>query len=74
MTKREELLQIVLKYPRRTSKEYATLLGRPHASVRRDLTELARSGDIEREGTHPMHWRGTVKRAEGLTPSSTASM
>jgi DeoR/GlpR family transcriptional regulator of sugar metabolism len=48
MTKRNELFQTVAKFPQRTSKEYATLMGRPHPSVRRDLDELAKNGLVRR--------------------------
>ena len=61
MTKRTELIDVVLRHRRRTAKEYATLTGRPRASVRRDLAELALLRIVERawdrlDRSGPMYW------------------
>lgn len=42
------LIGIVEHNPKRTTKEYAVLVRRPHASVRRDLDILAKQGAVRR--------------------------
>ena len=80
MEKRKELIDIVRQYPRRTAREYATLTQRPHASVRRDLSELAVMGIVERvwaapNRTRPLYWRVPNRNvAPDLTRPSLASL
>jgi DeoR/GlpR family transcriptional regulator of sugar metabolism len=59
MTRIAKLIHAVQRNPRLTTKEYADLVGRPHASVRRDLDELAKQSAVRRtRNWETLKWDG----------------
>lgn len=67
-TKREQLVAVMKDFPRRTSKEYGHLTGRPHPSIRRDLALLEEIGVVKRvrkkDGRMETYWDGTWEAAK----------
>lgn len=60
MNRLSKLIQVVQRQPRLSTKEYAELVGRPHASVRRDLDQLAKQNAVRRaRNWETLKWDGT---------------